>query len=306
MHRRRLISKTSKAVSRSVASTVSRTVARISDRVTSQPVLVHADSGEIASVPPFARRRTMTVARPWLVGCAMVAAGWMSLPTAKAQTAANNALRWQTSLSDFATADRAHPPGKNGVLFVGSSTIRMWQNMSQDFRQVPVVINRGFGGSTLADCDHYVRELVIQYQPRQVMLYAGDNDLAEGRTPQQVLESFEHFVNAVRSELPSTQITYISIKPSPARVALADGIRQTNALIAGYLASLPNAQYIDIHTAMLGPNGGTRPELFQADLLHLNETGYALWKSLITPYLIKDATADEQARPPQAHVAAAR
>ncbi|MDB5892681.1 MAG: family lipase [Rhodoferax sp.] len=306
MHRRRLISNTSKAVTRSVSSTVSKTVAKMAGRGATQPMLVHARSGEMASVPPFARRRTMTMARPWLVGCAMVAAGWMSLPTAKAQTTASNALRWQSSLSDFATSDRARPPGRNGVLFVGSSTIRMWQNMSEDFRQVPVVINRGFGGSTLADCDHYVRELVIQYRPRQVMLYAGDNDLAEGRTPQQVLESFEHFVKAVRSELPSTQITYISIKPSPARVALADGIRQTNALIAGYLASMPNARYIDIHTPMLGPNGGTRPELFQADLLHLNETGYALWKSLITPYLIKDATADETAQQPQAHVAAVR
>jgi len=271
-------------------------------RLISQPATVHTASGETATVPPFTRRRTLAFARPWLVGCAMVAAGWMSLPTAKAQTTAHNALRWQTSLSDFASSDRANPPGRNGVLFVGSSTIRMWRNMSQDFRQVPVVINRGFGGSTLADCDHYVRELVIQYQPRQVMLYAGDNDLAEGRSPAQVLESLQHFVNAVRNELPSTQITYISIKPSPARVALAASIRETNALIANYLASLPNAKYIDIHTPMLDANGETRPELFQADRLHLNDTGYALWKSLITPHLV----ADEPALPPQAHAAAAR
>jgi lysophospholipase L1-like esterase len=289
MHRRRLISKTSNAVSRAVSSTVSKTVSKISGRIASQPVLVHANSAEVATVPPFAQRRTMSAARPWLVGCAMVAAGWMSLPSAKAQTTAYNALRWQTSLSDFAASDRAHPPGREGVLFVGSSTIRMWRNMSEDFRQVPVVINRGFGGSTLADCDHYVRELVIQYQPRQVMVYAGDNDLAEGRTPEQVLASFQHFVKAVREELPSAQITYISIKPSPARVALIDGIRQTNALIGAYLADLPNAKYIDIHTPMLGPKGETRPELFQADLLHLNESGYALWKSLIAPHLIAGA-----------------
>ena len=298
MHRRRLISKTSNAVS----STVSKTVARMSSRISAQPVLVHPDSAEVASVPPFARRRTLATARPWLVGCAMVAASWMSLPSAKAQTAANNALRWQTSLSDFASADRAHPPGRDGVLFIGSSTIRMWRSMSEDFRQIPVVINRGFGGSTLADCDHYVRELVIQYQPRQVMVYAGDNDLAEGRTPEQVLASFKHFVGAVREELPSAQITYISIKPSPARVSLIENIRRTNALIGNYLASVQNATYIDIHTPMLGPNGETRPELFQADLLHLNERGYALWKSLIAPHLIEG----EQVRPPQAQVAAVR
>ncbi|WP_239467074.1 SGNH/GDSL hydrolase family protein [Rhodoferax koreensis] len=277
-------------------------------RLISRPVTVHTEAGEIATVPPFARRRTLAFARPWLVGCAMVAAGWMSLPTAKAQTTAHNALRWQTSLSDFASADRAHPPGRDGVLFVGSSTIRMWRSMSEDFRQVPVVINRGFGGSTLADCDHYVRELVIQYQPRQVMVYAGDNDLAEGRTPQQVLESFQHFVSAVRSELPSAQITYISIKPSPARVALKERINETNALIGGYVKTLSNAKYIDIHTPMLTASGETRPELFQADLLHLNETGYALWKSLITPYLVTNAAtaADASAAPPPAQVAAAR
>jgi lysophospholipase L1-like esterase len=300
MHRSRLISTTSNAVSKAVSSTVSKTVAKISTRITSQPVLVHANTGEVATVPPFARRRTMAVARPWLVGCAMVAAGWMSLPSAKAQTTAYNALRWQTSLSDFAAADKAHPPGREGVLFVGSSTIRMWRNISDDFRQVPVVINRGFGGSTLADCDHYVRELVIQYQPRQVMVYAGDNDLAEGRSPEQVLESFKHFVSAVREELPSAQITYISIKPSPARVSLIAGIRDTNKLIGDYLASVPNARYIDIHTPMLGPNGETRPELFQADMLHLNETGYALWKSLIAPHLVPGA----QVPPHQAQVAA--
>lgn len=267
---------------------------------------VHTETWETATVPPFAGRRTLAFARPWLVGCAMVAAGWMSLPTAKAQTTANNALRWQTSLSDFALADRARPPGRDGVLFVGSSTIRMWRSMSEDFRQVPVVINRGFGGSTLADCDHYARELVIQYQPRQVMVYAGDNDLAEGRTPQQVLQSFQHFVAAVRSELPSAQITYISIKPSPARAALKESINETNALIGGYVKTLSNAQYIDIHTPMLSASGDTRPELFQGDMLHLNETGYALWKSLITPYLLTNAVADVPAPPPPAQVAAAR
>lgn len=203
-------------------------------------------------------------------------------PAAPAPALPSSALaRWQSSLDAFSLADRQHRPASDGVLFVGSSTIRLWSSMSQDFRQVPVLLNRGFGGSTMRDCNALVRELVIQYKPRHVMVYAGDNDLAEGRTPDAVLRSFTHFVSSVRSELPDTRISYISIKPSPLRMALLPQIRQTNALMAGYLQTVPNARYIDIFNPMLAVDGQPRPELFLADRLHLNEAGYRLWQSVI-------------------------
>lgn len=193
--------------------------------------------------------------------------------------------KWQGSMAAFANADREHPPAPDGVLFVGSSTIRLWTSLAQDFRQLPVVINRGFGGSTMADCDYFARELVTRYRPKQVLVYAGDNDLAEGRTPAQVLENFVNFVKVVRSELPSARIAYISIKPSPARAALLPRVREANQLLASYVRNLENGEYIDIFTPMMNGAGNPRAELFGADHLHMNEKGYALWQSVIAGHL---------------------
>ncbi|MFN4121094.1 SGNH/GDSL hydrolase family protein [Acidovorax sp.] len=194
--------------------------------------------------------------------------------------------RWQASMDAFAAADKLRQPQPDGVLFVGSSSIRYWAHMAQDFSSMPVVINRGFGGSTMDDCHHFVRQLVLQYRPRQVMVYAGDNDLAEGRTPAQVLESFQGFVRAVRAELPQAHIGYISIKPSPARAALLPQVRETNALLKAYVATLSNADFIDIFAPMLDAQGQPRADLYGPDRLHMNAEGYALWRGVIGPYLL--------------------
>lgn len=198
--------------------------------------------------------------------------------------------RWRSSLDTFANADREQRPGSGGVLFVGSSTIRLWPQLAQDFSQNPVVINRGFGGSTMRDCNALVRELVIQYRPKEVVVYAGDNDLAEGRTPAEVLGSFAGFVGRVRAGLPDARIAYISIKPSPARVALLARIRETNALIADYIQTVPGVRYIDIFTPMLAADGSPRAELFRGDRLHLNDAGYRLWQSVIATDLVAQPT----------------
>lgn len=201
--------------------------------------------------------------------------------TVRAAEASPVELRWQTSLAAFAQTDLLRHPADDGVLFVGSSTIRLWSSLRQDFRQVPVIINRGFGGSTMRDCNSLVRELVIQYKPRQVMVYAGDNDLAEGRTPEDVLDSLQKFVRKVHAALPGTRISYISIKPSPERIGLLPQIRQANALIASYVQTVPEMRYIDIFSPMLDAQGLPRPELFRADQLHLSDAGYRLWQSVI-------------------------
>lgn len=195
--------------------------------------------------------------------------------------------RWKSSLSAFADSDKNLAPGTDGVLFVGSSTIRFWTHLAQDFRQLPVVINRGFGGSTMADCSLFTGELVTRYKPRHVLVYAGDNDLAEGRTPLQVMESFAHFATTVRAALPDTRISYISIKPSPSRESLLPKIRETNSIIAAYIRTLGNSEYIDIFTPMLGTDGRPRQELFLADRLHMNETGYRLWQTVISSHVME-------------------
>lgn len=193
--------------------------------------------------------------------------------------------RWQSSMEAFAAADRDQAPQAGGVLFVGSSTIRLWADLRQDFRQLPVVINRGFGGSTMADCNYFVKSLVVQYRPRHVIVYAGDNDLAEGRSPADVLESFRSFVTAVRTALPDTRISYISIKPSPLRSALLPQVREANALLAGYLQGVPQSDYIDIFTPMLTAAGEPRTDLYGPDRLHMNGAGYELWQAVITSHL---------------------
>jgi lysophospholipase L1-like esterase len=193
--------------------------------------------------------------------------------------------RWHNELAAFARADQQRFPMPGGVVFVGSSTVRMWKNLSQDFSQLPQIVNRGFGGSTLADCSLFARDLVVRYRPRQVLVYAGDNDLAEGRTPLQVLESFARFANTVRAELPEARISFISVKPSPSREHLLPQVRETNNVIAAYLNRLPNSEYIDIYTPMIGTDGRPRPELFLGDRLHLTDEGYRLWRSIIAAHL---------------------
>lgn len=231
-------------------------------------------------------RRPLSV----LLGCVLVAG-----PALAAEPAV---VRWQPSLSAFAAADAARRPEAGGVLFVGSSSIRMWSRLADDFPQAQV-LNRGFGGSTMADCAALVGQLVLPYRPRQVLVYAGDNDLAEGRTPQQVLESFQAFVQAVRAQLPGVRIGYIAVKPSPARVQLLAQARETNRLLADWLAGLPDASYIDVHTPMLDGEGRPRAELYGPDGLHMNAEGYALWRRLIATHVVATQPTAQLSAPPR-------
>jgi lysophospholipase L1-like esterase len=221
-------------------------------------------------------------------------------PPAAASLAADAAhdaahQRWKRALDAFDAADKAQPLAPGGVLFVGSSSIRMWSHLAQDFPALPVVINRGFGGSTMADCELLVRELVLPHQPRHVLVYAGDNDLAEGRMPLQVLRSFAQFARAVRAALPQARISFIAIKPSPSREALMPRIRETNDIVAAYLRTQANADYIDVFTPMMGADGHPRAELFLPDRLHMNAAGYRIWHDVIAAHVAADAPAPQRA-----------
>ena len=201
------------------------------------------------------------------------------------ESAAARAARWKVSFEQFDAADKAQAPQPGGVLFVGSSSIRLWDSLDQDFRSQPVLIKRGFGGSRLSDCSDHLARLVLPYKPRVVVVYAGDNDLAEGATPDEVLASFQRFVEGVRGALPDTHIAYLSIKPSPLRAALLPQVKVANELIRAYSAGVRDTAYIDIHGPMLGQDGRPRPELFGADMLHLNAAGYALWTQAVSRHL---------------------
>lgn len=203
----------------------------------------------------------------------------------RSASAERTAGRWQASFDAFAQADRESAPRSGGVLFVGSSSIRLWDGLAQAFASEPTIVQRGFGGSRLVDCANFVDRLVLPYRPRLIVVYAGDNDLAEGATPTEVLASYRAFVDNVRAVLPQTRIAYLSIKPSPARVALLNQAREANRLIAEYAKQERNLDYIDIYSAMLDAQGQPRRDLFSADSLHLNAQGYKLWASLIAAHL---------------------
>ena len=194
--------------------------------------------------------------------------------------------RWQESLDAFAAADKARAPQPGGVLFVGSSSIRLWDDLERQFEVgQPGIVKRGFGGSRMLDCSRYVDRLVLPYKPRLVVVYAGDNDLAEGRSPRDVLDDFTAFVKRVREALPDTRIAYLSIKPSPLRESFLPRVREANSMIAEYVKGATNLDYIDVYSKMLGPDGRPRADLYGKDSLHLNPDGYALWKTVIGQHL---------------------
>ncbi|UGB38065.1 SGNH/GDSL hydrolase family protein [Frateuria soli] len=192
--------------------------------------------------------------------------------------------QWQVEIAAFAAADRAQPPPAHPVLFVGSSSIRLWSSLTTDFPG-RAVINRGFGGSRIPDATYYADRLVAPYHPRAIVLYAGDNDLAEGCTPEQVRDAFAAFVRRARSLDAGVPIAFIAIKPSMARKRLLPQIRRANALVRKYARARPGISYLDVFTPMLGPDGQPQPEWFGADGLHMNRKGYRLWTGLVRDWL---------------------
>ena len=190
---------------------------------------------------------------------------------------------WEADMQRFEAADAKSPPPRRGVLFIGSSSIRFWDTLAQDFPGMPV-INRGFGGSELRDSTWYADRIIVPYAPRQLLIYAGDNDLNAGRTPQQLQQDFTAFVQRVRRDLPETKIAYISTKPSPSRAQLLATQREANMLIQAEAKRL-GVDYIDIFTPMLDAKGQPDETLFIDDRLHMNAAGYDLWQRVIAPYV---------------------
>lgn len=203
-----------------------------------------------------------------------------ALPTVAQASSAD----WQQDMARFAAEDVVAPPPRGAVLFIGSSSIRMWDTLASDFPHVPV-INRGFGGSQIRDSTQYAGRIVVPYAPCHVILYAGDNDLHGGRSPLQLREDFRAFVSRLRRDLPRARISYISTKPSPARAELLDAQREANAMIAAQARRMRDVGFIDVFDPMLGDDGQPRESLFLADRLHLNESGYDLWRTLVGPHV---------------------
>ena len=191
--------------------------------------------------------------------------------------------RWGKAIRAFEEEDKEAPPAKGAVLFLGSSSIRMW-DLKESFPDLDA-LNRGFGGSTIADSLYFIDRIVIPYEPRLIVFYAGDNDIAGGKTPQTVLEDYQAFIAAARKALPKTKVVFVAIKPSIARWKLVAKMREANALIQGFSEDDALLEYVDVDAPMIGEDGRPREGLFLKDGLHLNKEGYALWTSLVEPHL---------------------
>ena len=192
--------------------------------------------------------------------------------------------RWEKDIAAFEAADRANPPPQGAILFTGSSTIRMWKTLAADFPEHKV-INRGFGGSQIADCTFYADRIVVPYKPRLIVLRAGGNDINAGKSPERVAADFKTFVETVRAKLPDVRIAYLTINASSSRLKNTQREKKANELIKEYIAAGKNLDYIDTFDATNGPDGKPRDELFLKDRLHFNAEGYKILTSAVRPHL---------------------
>jgi lysophospholipase L1-like esterase len=196
---------------------------------------------------------------------------------------AAQADRWAKEMAAFDAADAKAPAAAGGVVFVGSSSIRLW-DLAASFPGLPI-LNRGFGGSQIADSVAHADRLVIRHKPRLVVFYAGDNDLAGGKTPSAVQQDFRTFVAKVHAALPQARIAFIGIKPSIQRWALIGKVREANALIRAFAEGDDRLAFVDVDGPMLGWDEKPRKDLFVDDGLHLSAKGYQLWNALVRPFL---------------------
>jgi lysophospholipase L1-like esterase len=213
---------------------------------------------------------------------------WINPP----QPIPHDFAKWEKEIAAYEAADKINPPPKGGIMFIGSSTIRLWTTLKTDFPQHKV-INRGFGGSEIADSTHFADRLIFPHEPRQIFLRAGNNDIHNGRLPAELASDFAAFVRTVHERLPKTEITFISLCGVPDRWPEQDKNRLLNSMIRSMALEMPRVSYVDAWNVSLNESGKARPELFAPDQLHFNKDGYKLLAEKVRPYLpvIKQASA---------------
>lgn len=191
--------------------------------------------------------------------------------------------RFESEIDRFREWDRKNTPPGDAVLFVGSSSIRLW-NTAEAFPDL-VVMNRGFGGAHISDVNHFISETVLRYRPQTIVFYAGDNDVWDGKPAERVRGDFEQFLAAVTAVRPDAQVLYVSIKPSPSRWRAWPEMHRANMLISAMAQESARLTFVDIAPAMLGAGGEPDSALFVPDMLHLNEEGYVRWNAVVAPLL---------------------
>ena len=191
--------------------------------------------------------------------------------------------RFKTQINAFVQWDKKNSYPQQAVLFVGSSSIRLWPTR-EAFPRLKV-INRGFGGAEISDVLYYINETTLKYQPAVIVFYCGDNDIADKKSAERVLNDFRVFVEKVHKKLPATKIVFLPIKPSLARWQLWPEMNKANKLIKKYCKQQPFLMYCDTATPMLNKKGKPKEDIFIEDGLHMNNRGYAIWDKTLSPLL---------------------
>jgi lysophospholipase L1-like esterase len=192
---------------------------------------------------------------------------------------------WQ-DIQNFKKLNLENPPAKNAILLVGSSSFTKWTDVANYFPD-KTIINRGFGGSRLTDLNDYADDLLNPYQPKQIIIYCGENDFADNDKLKAdvVVERFKAFYKKIRTKFPKIEVDYISIKYSPSREKLWPQMKEPNKKIADFMKKQPNSAFIDITKVMQDANGNVRKDLFVEDMLHMTPEGYRLWTSVMNSYM---------------------
>lgn len=197
-------------------------------------------------------------------------------------------LPYYADIQAFKKQDSVQTPPQHPILLIGSSSFTKWQDVQSYFPGY-VIVNRGFGGSTLLDVIRYADDIIFPYQPKQILIYCGENDLAssDAVTAEMVVDRFKVLYGIIRVKLPNTPVAFISLKPSPSRQHLMAKMEAVNKDVKKYLKDKPYTAFIDVYHAMLTKQGQPISNIFIEDNLHMNAQGYAIWKKIIEPYLLK-------------------
>lgn len=193
--------------------------------------------------------------------------------------------RWEPVIQRFEAADQANPPPKNAILFAGSSSIVFWRSLSEDMAPL-TVMNRGFGGSQMFELNMFRDRIVTPYEPRAVLVYEGDNDVAAGKQPAEILAEYRDFVNHLKDKLPDTDIYFIAVKPSVRRAHLWSTMVDVNTALQALANEHDHVRFLDTSTPMLNEDDTVMDDLLVEDGLHMNANGYAIWTNVIKPVLI--------------------
>jgi len=190
---------------------------------------------------------------------------------------------WRPEINLLKERVKALPDKQNVTAFYGSSSIRLWEPLAEDLAPHHV-INLGFGGSSYRWCDHFFEEVFEWLDPKEIILYAGDNDLGNEIPENEILESVNSILEKIEARYGNILVSIISVKPSPDRLYLKENIKSLNNALRLLIESRPKGTFINIHSEMLS-TGNVRPELYLEDELHMNRNGYEIWKKVIKPHL---------------------